>query len=78
MVTINNNLISAERQAQDGLLTERVEQDLTATLNEYGSSAAAQGDYQQDDHQQGDARRLSFGYGIPMAGVRYYRYGAGE
>ena len=73
MVSINNNLISAERRAQDGLLTQRVEQDLTHTLQEYGANAAA-----REPHQQDDARRLNFGYGIPMAGVRYYTFGAAE
>lgn len=65
MVTIKERLIAEEARRQPGLLREQVEQDMAETLNEFGSTAAA---------EKGAARVFSFGYGIPMAGVRYYSF----
>ena len=64
MVTANQPLI-VEKPRQPGLLRERVEQDMSETLNEFGSAAPT---------EKREARVFSFGYGIPMAGVRYYRF----
>ena len=64
MVTANERLIAGEHR-QPGLLRERVEHDMAETLNEFGSAAA---------QEKRAARAFSFGYGIPMAGVRYYAF----
>lgn len=65
MVTANERLISNEARRQSGPLREQVERDMAETLSEFGSVAA--------EDKRG-ARVLSFGYGIPMAGVRYYSF----
>ncbi len=65
MVTANDRLIAEEAHRQRGLLREQVDKDMAETLNEFGS-AVAEG--------KREARVLSFGYGIPMAGVRYYSF----
>ena len=59
----------AERDHQGGLLAERVEQDLADTLSEFGSRAV-----KAETEQAADAAQVRFGYGIPMAGVRYYSF----
>ncbi len=64
MVTANERLITEERR-QPGLLREQVERDMAETLNEFGSAAST---------EKRAARVYSFGYGIPMAGVRYYSF----
>ena len=64
MVTTNEPLI-VEKPRQPGLLSERVERDMSEALNQFGSAAA-------EDRRE--ARVHNFGYGIPMAGVRYYRF----
>ena len=64
MVTANDRLIAEERR-QPGLLREQVERDMAEALNEFGSVAA---------DEKREARVYSFGYGIPMAGVRYYSF----
>ena len=64
MVTANERLITEERR-QPGLLREQVERDMAEALNEFGSVAA---------DEKREARVYSFGYGIPMAGVRYYSF----
>ena len=69
MITINEHINVAERDDHAGLLAERVEQDLTDTLNEFGSQAV-----EHEPEQAANAPRTSFGYGIPMAGVRYYSF----
>ena len=38
---------------------------MSEALNEFGSAAPT---------EKREARVFSFGYGIPMAGVRYYRF----
>jgi len=65
MVTINERLIAEDARRQPGLLREQVEQNMAETLSEFGSAAAA---------EKRAARVYSFGYGIPMAGVRYYSF----
>ena len=65
MVTANERLITKETRRQPGLLREQVEQHMAETLSEFGSVAG---------EEKGTARVYSFGYGIPMAGVRYYRF----
>ena len=64
MVTANERLI-VEKVHQAGPLRKRVEQDMSDVLNEFGSTAA---------EDKREARVYSFGYGIPMAGVRYYSF----
>ena len=59
----------AERDHQGGLLAERVEQDLADTLSDFGSRAV-----EPETEQAADAAQVRFGYGIPMAGVRYYSF----
>ena len=65
MVTANERLIDETSRRQPGLLREQVEQDMAETLNEFGSAAST---------EKREARGYSFGYGIPMAGVRYYSF----
>ncbi len=65
MVTANERLIAEEAHRQRGLLREQVEQDMAEVLDEFGSAAPA---------EKREARVFSFGYGIPMAGVRYYSF----
>ena len=65
MVTANERLIAEAARRQPGLLREQVEQDMAETLNEFGSAASA---------EKRAARVFSFGYGVPMAGVRYYSF----
>ncbi len=65
MVTVNERLMAEEAHRQPGLLREQVEQDMAETLNEFGSATAG---------EKRAARVFSFGYGIPMAGVRYYSF----
>ena len=59
----------AERDHQGGLLAERVEQDLADTLSEFGSRVV-----EHETEQAAEAAQVRFGYGIPMAGVRYYSF----
>ena len=65
MVTANERLVAEKARRQRGLLREQVERDMAETLSEFGSAAA---------EDKGEARVFSFGYGIPMAGVRYYSF----
>ena len=65
MVTANERLIPEEARRQSGLLREQVERDMAETLSEFGSVAA---------EEKREARVFSFGYGVPMAGVRYYSF----
>ncbi|MYC32159.1 MAG: hypothetical protein F4X64_03160 [Chloroflexi bacterium] len=69
MITMNERPDVAERDDHAGLLTNRVEQDLADTLNEFGSQTAT-----HEPEQAVEAPQSSFGYGIPMAGVRYYSF----
>ena len=65
MVTAHDRLVAEEERRQPGLLREQVERDMAETLSEFGSASG---------EDKGTARVYSFGYGIPMAGVRYYRF----
>ena len=65
MVTANERPVAEEARRQPGLLRDQVERDMAETLSEFGSAAA---------EDKREARVYSFGYGIPMAGVRYYRF----
>jgi len=69
MITMNERLNVADRDGQAGLLTDRVERDLSDALNEFGSQEAV-----LEPERAAEAPRVSFGYGIPMAGVRYYSF----
>ena len=69
MITINERNHVAERNSQAGLLTDRVERDLSDALHEFGSQEAV-----LEPERAAEAPRISFGYGIPMAGVRYYSF----
>ena len=65
MVTTNERPVAEKARRQPELLRERVEQDMYDVLNEFGSA---------DVEEKREARVYSFGYGIPMAGVRYYSF----
>lgn len=65
VVTNEKLLINEGTQAQTGLLVDRVERDMAGVLNEHGSTRS---------EDKREARVFSFGYGIPMAGVRYYSF----
>ena len=65
MVTVKERPITTDARRDSGLLGKQVEQDIAETLNEFGSVAPA---------EKRAARVYSFGYGIPMAGVRYYSF----
>ena len=65
MVTANERLIAEEAHRRTGLLREQTERDMAEVLSEYGSA---------DAEGKRAARVFSFGYGIPMAGVRYYSF----
>ena len=56
MVTVNEQSIQADVQEGQGLLTDRVEQDLSDTLNEFGSHTVGQG-----HEQRIEAPRVKFG-----------------
>ena len=72
MININEHSTVAEERNHAGLLVERVEQDLSDALNEFGSRVV-----DHEPEQAAQAPRISFGYGIPMAGVRYYSFTSG-
>ena len=65
MVVTKEQLAHEAARGQDGLLVDRVERDMADVLNDHASAA---------DQGKRKARVLSFGYGIPMAGVRYYSF----
>lgn len=69
MVTVTERPLEAQNDRQSGLLSERVERDITDTLTEYGGRV-----------EEGVEERVgptpTLAYGIPMAGVRYYTYAA--
>ena len=69
MITINEHNNVAERNFHAGLLTDRVDRDLSNTLAEFGTE-----DVDHPRNEAVEAPRISFGYGIPMAGVRYYSF----
>lgn len=69
MIATNERHNVAELNSPAGLLAERMEQDLADALNEFGSLLV-----DRDADQAAEARPMSFGYGIPMAGVRYYTF----
>jgi len=69
MITMNEHPNVAERNDPAVLLTNRVEQDLADTLSEFGSQTA-----KHEPEQAANAPQVNFGYGIPMAGVRYYSF----
>ena len=69
MITINQPRDVAELHGPAGRLAERMEQDLADELNEFSSLPMG-----RDADQAAEARPMSFGYGIPMAGVRYYSF----
>ena len=65
MVTANERLIAERSRHRSGLLREQAERDMAEVLSQYGAAAA---------EEKREARVFSFGYGIPMAGVRYYSF----
>ena len=69
MVTVNEQLVTVEQEQHTGLLTERVEKGLAEALTEFGAH--------KEEVMPERACHISpptLAYGIPMAGVRYYRY----
>ena len=73
MVAVNERSIQAEAQQGQGLLTDRVEQDLSDALNEFGAETVA-----HEAEPDTKAAGIGFGYGVPMAGVRYYTFTSAE
>ena len=67
MVTINELHIASDADRQSGLLSDRAERDMEEVLNEYGAPGTDAAPDRESSYQA-----ISFGYGIPMAGVRYY------
>lgn len=73
MVTLNEQSNGTVASRESGLLGKQVERDMANTLNDFGSQTgepATEGSW--------EAPKLTFGYGIPMAGVRYYTYTSAE
>lgn len=69
MVTVNEILTTKQLDQRPGLLNTWVEQDMADILSEYGARA--------EDMAVDRVRHRpvpGFGYGIPMAGVRYYTF----
>ena len=69
MVTVNERTNNAQIDQRSGLLSEWVEQDMSDVLTEFGA--------RMEDAAPERVRHIpppSFAYGIPMAGVRYYKY----
>ncbi len=69
MVTVNEVLNTKALDQRPGLLSEWVEQDMSDILSEFGARV-------EDAPVERVRHRPmpGFGYGIPMAGVRYYSY----
>ena len=63
MVTANERPTAERSRHRSGLLREQAERDMAEVLSQYGAAAA---------EEKREAR--VFGYGIPMAGVRYYSF----
>ena len=70
MVTVNERpIITEDTRSNAGLLGQQVKQDIQDVLNEFGAQST------EPAAEQGFERpQLTFGYGIPMAGVRYYTF----
>lgn len=68
MVTINEVRTTTEARRDVGLLGEQVKKDMANVLDEFGAVAA---------EEKREARVYGFGYGVPMAGVRYYSFSPG-
>ena len=69
MVTVNERLVTVDQEQVTGLLTEQVERDLAEALTEFGAH--------KEEIAPERACRMSppaLVYGVPMAGVRYYRF----
>ncbi len=69
MTTVTERRNVTERPQNRSPLTDRVERDLADALSEFGSQIA-----HREAEQATNASPLTFGYHIPMAGVRYYTY----
>ena len=69
MVTVNEVLTNQQIDQRRRLLSDWVEQDMSDILTEYGARM-------EDLAPERVIHRAmpSFGYGIPMAGVRYYTF----
>ena len=69
MVTVKERLVTVDQEQITGLLTEKVERDLAEALTEFGAH--------KEEIAPERACRISpptLMYGVPMAGVRYYRF----
>ncbi len=69
MVTVKERLVTVDQEQVTGLLTEKVERDLAEALTEFGAH--------KEEIAPERACRISpptLVYGVPMAGVRYYRF----
>ena len=70
MVTVNQRPITTEDTRRSaGLLGQQVKQDMEDVLNDFGAPAA-----ESQPEQTIRKPSMTFGYGIPMAGVRYYSF----
>ena len=69
MVTVNEVLTNKQIDQRPRLLSDWVEQDMSDILTEYGARM-------EDSAPERVIHRAmpSFGYGVPMAGVRYYTF----
>lgn len=65
MVTLNELPTTKNASRGAALLGDQVKQDMADVLNEFGVQPA---------EQVTEAPKMTFGYGIPMAGVRYYTF----
>ena len=78
MVTTKERSIQTEVHRGSGRLSERVEQDLAEALDEFGAPArVAEPAKESGIATPAPAPEMTFGYGIPMAGVRYYEFAPG-
>jgi len=70
MVTVNERTITTDdTRSHVGLLGDQVKQDIAEVLQEFGAPEM------EPAAEQVVARpQMTFGYGIPMAGVRYYSF----
>ena len=69
MTTTQERIDLAASNDHAGLLTHRVEQDLADAPSEFSAPAST-----PRPAPGANAPPTSFGYGIPMAGVRYYTF----
>ena len=70
MVTVNERPITTEdTRRSGGLLGRQVKRDMRDVLNDFGAETV-----ESPAEQSFKKPAMTFGYGIPMAGVRYYSF----